>query len=296
GLANILQQIDGAIDTISAGVDKVGPALRYMMPEGSTGQDIFGKFTTDDAYKLLGGGRSASITPDDGGATQPLQSKAVDQFTAVEKQLEQLRIQALEANNLHFEALNAQHALELQNWQSMLDQKLITLEQFNQAQQNLQTVANRRQIDAQSKLSDALLSQVSATGAAAFGENKKWAIAEAAISTYQGVAKALGAFPPPFNFAMAALVAAQGFAQVAAIRSTGKGSSGGGAAVSGGGGGGSSGGSSGGGTSGSSSGGGADRAIGITLVGRSFDRDQIRDLIEGLNDAIADGARLYVKA
>lgn len=293
GLAYILQQIADAIDTIADAVDKVGPALRFMMPEGSTGQDAFGKFTMGDARTLLGG-RSASITPDDAGATQPLQSKAVDQFTQVEKQLEQLRIQALEAQNLQTEAMQAQHALELQNWQSMLDQKLITLEQFNAASANLQTVANRRQMDAQSRLSDALLSQVVSTGQAIFGENKKWAIAEAAISTYQGVAKALGAYPPPFNFAMAALVAAQGMAQVAAIRSTNGGSSGGGGSVSSVGSAGSS--SSSGSNSGAaSSSNGPSNTIAVTLVGETYSREQVRKLIEGFNDAIADGARLYVK-
>lgn len=152
--------------------------------------------------------------------------------------------------------------------------------------------SNRRVAQQQEAINDAMLGQVIQTGNAIFGQNKKFAIAEAAISTYQGVSKALGAFPPPYNFAMAALVAAQGFAQVASIRSTNPGSSGGATSISTGGVG------AGGGEvvqaegAGSGSGG---QAIGITLVGRSYDREQIRDLIEGLNDAVKNGARLYVK-
>ncbi|WP_198150996.1 tape measure protein [Hyphomicrobium sulfonivorans] len=147
----------------------------------------------------------------------------------------------------------------------------------------------------QSQIMDDLLTQTVSTGRAIFGENKKFAIAEAAISTYQGVSKALGAYPPPFNFAMAALVAAQGFAQVASIRSTNPGSGAGSTSISTGGA--TSAGSAGGGESseGGSSPGSA-RAINVSLVGRMFDREQVRELIEGLNDAIADGARLYVNA
>ena len=291
GLASILQQIAGAIDTISDAVDKVGPALRLIMPEGSTGQDIFGKFTMGDAYKLLGGGRSASITPDNASAMAPLQSNTTDQFTKIEKQLEQLRVRALDAQNLHAEAIQAQYDIELQTWQDMLDKKLVTLEQFEQARSNLQTVADRRQRDAQSRLSDALLSQIVSTGQAAFGQNKKFAIAEAAISTYQGVSKALGAFPPPFNFAMAALVAEQGFAQVNAIRSTSPGGGSGPVGLAGGG----AAPSPGANISGETTAGGPKQAISITLVGESYSREQVRQLIEGFNEAIADGARLYVK-
>jgi hypothetical protein len=44
-------------------------------------------------------------------------------------------------------------------------------------------------------------------------------ITEAIQNTYLGASRALSALPPPFNFIAAALVTAQGFAQVAAIRS-----------------------------------------------------------------------------
>ena len=53
----------------------------------------------------------------------------------------------------------------------------------------------------------------------AFQAYKAFAIAEAVISTYKGAAKALGSYPPPFNFIAAAAVVAGGLAQVSAIRS-----------------------------------------------------------------------------
>lgn len=74
---------------------------------------------------------------------------------------------------------------------------------------------------------DDLLSATSQTITAMFSQSKTAAIASALINTYQGITKALSAYPPPFAQAMAALTAAQGFAQVAAIKSTSKTSTGG---------------------------------------------------------------------
>jgi hypothetical protein len=53
----------------------------------------------------------------------------------------------------------------------------------------------------------------------AFQAYKAFAIAEAIVSTYQGAAKALASFPPPFNFIAAAAVVAAGLANVNTIRS-----------------------------------------------------------------------------
>lgn len=62
-----------------------------------------------------------------------------------------------------------------------------------------------------------------------FQINKVAGIANAVISTAQGVSNALGSLPPPINFAVAAATAAAGFAQIQKIRST---SFGGGGSVS----------------------------------------------------------------
>ena len=52
----------------------------------------------------------------------------------------------------------------------------------------------------------------------AFRAYKAFAIAEAIVSTYKGAAKAIGSYPPPFNFVAAAAVVAGGLAQVAQIK------------------------------------------------------------------------------
>ena len=52
-----------------------------------------------------------------------------------------------------------------------------------------------------------------------FELNKAAAIPQAIISTYEGMNRALETYPPPLSFAMAAAVAASGFANVAAIKS-----------------------------------------------------------------------------
>ncbi len=58
-----------------------------------------------------------------------------------------------------------------------------------------------------------------------FNINKAASIANAVVSTYEGANKALAAYPPPFNFAMAAAVVASGIANVSKIASTSFGSS-----------------------------------------------------------------------
>ncbi len=60
-----------------------------------------------------------------------------------------------------------------------------------------------------------------------FQKSKAAAIAQALISTYVGITKALETYPPPLSFAMAGLQAALGFAQVRNITSTNQDSAGG---------------------------------------------------------------------
>ena len=52
-----------------------------------------------------------------------------------------------------------------------------------------------------------------------FAIQKAASIAKAIMSTYEGATKAMAAYPPPINFAMAAAVVAGGLAQVSSIRS-----------------------------------------------------------------------------
>lgn len=84
---------------------------------------------------------------------------------------------------------------------------------------------------------DAILDTASMVGqtiTAVFGQSKGAAIAAAIMNTGVAITKTLSAYPAPYNFAMAAMVAAQGAAQIASIRSTTKDGGGGTAAAGGG--------------------------------------------------------------
>ena len=94
---------------------------------------------------------------------------------------------------------------------------------------NMNTFANTMKSvnDAGRQNMNDLASTTSQALTSIFSDNKAAAIAAAIINTYQGVTNAIANYPPPVSFAMAGLQAAMGFAQVAKIRSTNKGSSGG---------------------------------------------------------------------
>jgi len=128
---------------------------------------------------------------------------------------------------------------------------------------------------------------------AMFNINKAASIANAIVSTYEGINKALAAYPPPISFAMAAAQAAAGFANVRAISSQQFGSASAAPSVTattpvgatatspvaGGGGG----------------GGGAGQVVTINLTGEIFGREQVRGLIGQINEAISDGAVLRLQ-
>jgi TP901 family phage tail tape measure protein len=118
--------------------------------------------------------------------------------------------------------------------------------------------------------------------ASAFGESKAFAIAAAVINTAESITKTLATYgATPWGIAAAASAAAAGAAQIAAIRNTNKGGGGGG-----------------GGGGGNFSGSGSAQAavpqqqqgVFINLEGERFGREQVRGLIEQINEAVADGA------
>lgn len=132
-------------------------------------------------------------------------------------------------------------------------------------------------------------SLAASTLTALFGKSKLAAIASAIINTAVGVTKALSASPPPFNFINAALVAAAGAAQVATIKSASETGSGAvtapavpAAATD----------------TGAGAGGPAQSQTlyveGIS-VGGLFTGSAVRDLIERINQAVNDGAKLVLK-
>jgi len=118
-----------------------------------------------------------------------------------------------------------------------------------------------------------------------FEVGKAFAIADATMDTFKGANKALGAFPPPINFAMAGAVVASGIANVQKIASTQMGGGGGASA------------------------GGATTASTPTeesqasenVIDATFNlqtsqgfvsTDQIRSVADGLNEYMEDGGRL----
>lgn len=96
----------------------------------------------------------------------------------------------------------------------------ITFREFGQGVRH----ANEEAADSQ----DALLSTTSQFLDTMFKDNKMAASASALINTYQAITKALATYAPPYSYAMAAMQAAMGFAQVKAINSTSKSGGGGG--------------------------------------------------------------------
>ena len=146
--------------------------------------------------------------------------------------------------------------------------------------------ANQRAADITRQAYHTAASGITNALASVFSENKGVAIATALINTFLGITKALSSAPPPLNFAQAAAVGAAGFAQVANIRNqTRRGGGSGGTSA----------------TGAVASGAGAPtgsalptQLANITLVGDTFGRDQIVDLIANINDAVADGAVLRV--
>lgn len=133
-----------------------------------------------------------------------------------------------------------------------------------------------------------------------FEVHKGFAIADALISAAAGIAQTLGAYPYPYNLAMAIPHAAVAAAQVAAIASQ---SFQGGGSVkapappsAGGGGGGRAGGGGvpGGPVAGGGVQSGPQQLVQIGLQGDTFSRGTVVSLIESINEAISDGARLVV--
>lgn len=125
---------------------------------------------------------------------------------------------------------------------------------------------------------------------AMFEINKVAGIANAIVSAHEGISLTMSKYPYPLNIGMAAAHAAAAFAQVNAIRSQSFGG-GGGAAPS-----------LAGGTpappttpvSGGTPEGGNQQATIINLHGDTFGRQQIRDLLEQINESSADGGRLVI--
>jgi hypothetical protein len=131
---------------------------------------------------------------------------------------------------------------------------------------------------------EAMNAGVLASLAGAFPKIKAFAVAEAVMSTFKGMAKALE-LPFPANLAAAATVAAQGASFVAGIRSASPGG-GGSPAMAG------RGGAS---QAAAPSEAGPTTSLTINLQGDTFGKQSVRGLIDTINEALDDGARLRVR-
>lgn len=145
-----------------------------------------------------------------------------------------------------------------------------------------------------------VLSSIGSESRKAFELNKKISIANAIVSTFEAINNALAVKPYPLGIALAASAAVKGFANVRAIKSQ---TFSGGGASSGGGGSGVSGAASLGGASTSNPGQGQanapttpTQAVSISLNGKRFDREDVLELLEGINEALGDGAQINVAA
>ncbi|WOC14974.1 tape measure protein [Pseudochrobactrum sp. MP213Fo] len=162
---------------------------------------------------------------------------------------------------------------ELANLDEMLNKGVISWETYTQSVIKSRARAHG-EIAGMAGDATSLLGQL-------FENNKAVAIADAIVSTYQGVAKSLATYPMPFAAAMAAGHLALGMKQVASIKSTNKKS-----------------------TSVNSSSvstttpnmpaGGTDptHAVNIQLKGDSFSKQSVVDLFETINEHIKDGGRI----
>lgn len=165
---------------------------------------------------------------------------------------------------------------------------------------NFQNLGFGQQLGALASFGASFTGALAGQSKKAFEIHKKFAIAEAIISTLKGIDIALGSAPPPLNFALAAAVAAKGFATVAQIKSTQPGGGSGGGGAGGGAGGGLGAGSISGASALGEDGGGPGEAgrartlIEITVAGAVFDRRSIETIIEGINDAVGDNVKLVV--
>lgn len=211
----------------------------------------------------------------------------------------------VEQKNRRMELIQSATEQELE----LLGGRQKAIEQLNQQHQNRlnqqvrQGTHTRRQFEEASMSAQAasvagnlqrMTASVSAENKKMFKIQKAASIAMATINTYEGVSKALAAYPPPLSFAMAAAQLAAGMAQVKQISSQTFGGNGGGGGTAGGSG-------LGGGASaagGGAGGGGAPADTGpatiVHLEGEAFGRQQVRDLLEQINEDSRDGGRIQV--
>lgn len=195
-------------------------------------------------------------------------------------------------NEAERERLSIMEAMQTP-YERMIEQQTRLNELFGASARDAGILAKANQMAA-AAMHNAYASAASAVSGALtqlFDQSKGLAIANALINTYEAVTAALKNPPgPPFSYVYAAAALAQGLAQVQAIRSTNKTGSGGGGGAA----------TSGGGFSSSAQAAQPaqpqqQQSLFLTMQGETFGREQVFGLINMINEATADGAKLIVR-
>lgn len=191
------------------------------------------------------------------------------------------RIQRIE-NERQYEALELQALQQFENEKTNIEQ------QGARARAQIQETENHARLNSVRSVFGNISSLMNTESRKLFEIGKTAALSNAVVNTYQGITNALADVRPvPLNYAAAAAVAAQGFAQVRQIQSTQFGSAGTGQSIQGGqvvnnvtsGGQGQQ----------------AQRNVSIAITGDNFGAGGIRSLIAEINEEIGDGVNLFTE-
>jgi TP901 family phage tail tape measure protein len=180
----------------------------------------------DEETRELQLGRSAAIFGEDmesleeGGDSAP---KAIDLQEGINQEVEQLEQYYQDDLTRLYEHEKEKRELINESTKLTWDEKkalILKLEaDTQQKEKEVQREALNQKLDATKQFFGGMSALASAFGKKGFKAAQAFAIAEATISTFQGAAKALATYPPPFSFIAAAGQIAFGLAQVAQIRS-----------------------------------------------------------------------------
>ncbi len=208
------------------------------------GRDVFNAATIFDekARKMeeRAAAAAAKITSVVGPTGPGEKTAAERRMEGVDGRQQGLDLTSMMTDQQMIEALKVQHYGNLETLQSDHIQRVVdqaawqysTMGQLAQLfgieYQDLQT----QQYDKEMTLRESLFSAGTSIMGALFASDKKFAIAQALISTYAGAARAYKDVPYPANIAAVASIIASGLKQVAQIRKTQPGSSSGGSAGS----------------------------------------------------------------
>lgn len=174
--------------------------------------------------------------------------------------------------------------------QKYIDEDIDRKEKAAKDELKIARAANAQKLSYVSSTFGALSSLMNTENRKLFEIGKAAAIAQATVDGFAAVQKTMASVPYPFNIPLAAAQGIAAAANVAKISSTSFGGGGGGAATlpSGG----TSASTGGGGNGGSQFGG--SQSVNLSLQGDTFSRQSVESLIEELNEAVANGARIRV--